>query len=215
MKHSRIATFAIALALLGATAPVRAQDNSPLSSVRVTIKTNDSPVRRTLEGIFQQAGIANYIIESGVAGFVTVNLTDQPFESALKLVMRANTVPLTYTRESGVWIVKPRLAPAAPLTEAPTAPEPESPSNAPRYERIALTHVDPADLQTVLGGILTIQNFTRQRNSQGFSPGQGLNNNGRSGFGQGNQLGPGQNGLGLGRTGNSPGQNGAGSGILR
>jgi len=46
------------------------------------------------------------VIENSVAGFVTMKLEDQPFENSLKLVMRAATVPLTYTKENNVWIVK-------------------------------------------------------------------------------------------------------------
>ena len=37
-----------------------------------------------------------------------MNLSEQPFENALKLVMRANTIPLTYTKENDVYIVKAR-----------------------------------------------------------------------------------------------------------
>ena len=58
--------------------------------------------------IFKQAGIKSYVIENSVSGFISMNLTDQPFENALKLIMRANTIPLTYTKENDVYIVKSR-----------------------------------------------------------------------------------------------------------
>jgi phosphoribosylpyrophosphate synthetase len=55
-----------------------------------------------------------------------MNLSEQPFENALKLVMRANTIPLTYTRENDVYIVKQRI-----VTENKPAPIPELSTNKP------------------------------------------------------------------------------------
>ena len=105
MKFSTIATIALSLVLTAAPRSVLAQD---VAATPVTITAQDAPVRSTLEAFFKQAGIKNYILENGVAGFVTLNLVDQPMESALKLVLRANSIPLTYSKENGVWIVKPR-----------------------------------------------------------------------------------------------------------
>ena len=73
-------------------------------SQNISVDLKDSPVRTTLEMMFKQAGIKNYVIENSVAGFVTMKLEDQPFENSLKLVMRAATIPLTYTKENDVWI---------------------------------------------------------------------------------------------------------------
>lgn len=103
----------------------------------------DAPVRSTIEAIFKQAGIKNYVIDNGVAGFVTLKITEQPLESALKRVMRANSLPLTYTVENDVWIVQPRTITLATSLPAPT---PELPTEAPRprYERINLTYLDSA-----------------------------------------------------------------------
>jgi type II secretory pathway component HofQ len=70
------------------------------------MELKDAPVRTSLEMIFKQAGIKNYVIDNSVAGFVTMKLEDQPFENSLKLVMRANTIPLTYLKENDVWIGK-------------------------------------------------------------------------------------------------------------
>ena len=75
----------------------------------ISLDLKDAPIRSTLEMAFKQAGIKNYVIDNSVAGFVTMNLTDQPFENSLKLIMRAATVPLTYTWENDVYIVKARI----------------------------------------------------------------------------------------------------------
>ena len=73
-------------------------------SQNISVDLKDSPVRTTLEMMFKQAGVKNYVIDNSVAGFVTMKLEDQPFENSLKLVMRAATIPLTYTKENDVWI---------------------------------------------------------------------------------------------------------------
>ena len=175
MKFSTFATITIAIALAAAPRPALAQLGTPVS-----VELQDAPVRSTIEAIFKQAGIKNYLIDNGVAGFVTLKITDQPLESALKLVMRANSLPLTYTVENDVWIVKPRTVMGALSLPAPT---PELPTEAPRprYERINLTYLDPADLQGILGNITLIRQFTRQLGSQGASSGNGLMGTGRTG----------------------------------
>jgi len=127
-------------------------------SQNISVDLKDSPVRTTLEMMFKQAGIKNYVIENSVAGFVIMKLEDQPFENSLKLVMRAATVPLTYTKENDVWIVKSRR-----ITEFKnTSPEikEEKVSNV-SFQVIRLNHIDPFDLQSVFGQILFINQGTR------------------------------------------------------
>lgn len=180
MKIGTIATIAIALSLGITSPPARAQENLKAS---VSLSLQDAPVRRTVEAIFKQAGIKNYVIDNEVAGFVTLTLTEQPLESALKLVMRASSLPLTYTVENGVWIVKPRhIAP-------PTAPAPPeifataAPASGPHYERINLTYLDPADLDKILGGIVYVRQFTRQGGTGSAGTGAMRGNGGTLGFG--------------------------------
>jgi type II secretory pathway component HofQ len=101
--------------------------------------------------------VKNYIIESNVSGFVTMNLTEQPFENSLKLIMRANTNPLSYIKENDVWIVKTRQ-----ITENKPAPVIEVVKNKSQsFEKIPLNHIDPFDLIYVLGYIIDINQFTR------------------------------------------------------
>lgn len=180
MKIGTIATIAIAFSLGLTSTPVRAQESLKAS---VSLSLQDAPVRRTIETIFKQAGIKNYVIDNEVAGVVTLTLTDQPLESALKLVMRASSLPLTYTVENGVWIVKPRRitpptpAPAEPLLA--TAPAPSGP----HYERINLTYLDPADLEKLLGGLVYIRQFTRQGGTGSAGVGAMRGNGGVIGLG--------------------------------
>jgi type II secretory pathway component HofQ len=129
----------------------------PAYSQTITLDLKDAPVRTTLEMMFKQAGVKNYIIESNVSGFVTMNLTEQPFENSLKLIMRANTNPLSYIKENDVWIVKTRQ-----ITENKPAPVIEVVKNKSQsFEKIPLNHIDPFDLIYVLGYIIDINQFTR------------------------------------------------------
>ena len=148
---------------------------SPVFAQNISVDLKDAPVRTTLEMMFKQAGIKNYVIENSVAGFVTMKLEDQSFENSLKLVMRAATVPLTYTKENDVWIVKQRI-----ITEFKPTPTPDISLEKPNtvaFEVIHLNHIDPFDLMSVLGNILFVNQFQR---FQG-----GMNGSGMGGFGGG------------------------------
>ena len=124
----------------------------------ITMELKDAPVRTSLEMIFKQAGIKSYVIDNSVYGFVSMNLTDQPFENSLKLVMRANTVPLTYTKENDVYIVKTRVSTEyKQSTPKITIEQPKGIV----FEKIYLNHIDPFDLQAVFGNILFINQFSR------------------------------------------------------
>lgn len=171
----------------------------------ITLDLKDAPIRTTLEMAFKQAGINNFVIDNNVAGFVTMTITDQPFENALKLIMRAATEPLTYTKENNVYIVKVRVATPAPQSAVPDlAPVT---INSLTWERIPLVYIDPFDLQVVLGPILNISQFSR------FSGG-GMGNGGfGGGFGSAGGLGGGSmGGFGGAGLGNSNGMGGGAMG---
>jgi hypothetical protein len=181
----------------------------------ITMELRDAPVRSSLEMVFKQAGIKSYVIDNSVYGFVSMNLTDQPFENALKLIMRANTVPLTYTKENDVFIVKQRIVSPTPQTGGPD-PISEVKNNV-SWERISLTYIDPFDLQSVLGNILFINQFGRfTGNGSGMGNFDGGTNNsafgGNGGFGgqSGNGMGGGAMGGFGGMMGNQGGMMGNG-----
>jgi len=175
---------------------------SPVFAQNISVDLKDAPVRTTLEMMFKQAGIKNYVIDNSVAGFVTMKLEDQPFENSLKLVMRAATVPLTYTKENDVWIVKQRI-----VTEFKPSSTPDISLEKPNsiaFEVIHLNHIDPFDLMSVLGNILFVNQFQR---FQG-----GMNGNIGGGFGSSGGLGGGSMG-GFGGAGMGGG-NGMGGGAM-
>ena len=150
--------------------------NASFAQSNITLELKDAPVRTTLEMMFKQAGIKNYVIENSVAGFVTMKLEDQPFENSLKIVMRAATVPLTYIKENDVWIVKQRVS-SPPIFNSPDITQ-ELPKNN-SFQVIHLNHIDPFDLMSVLGNILFVNQFNRQTggmNGQFSNMGMGGNN---------------------------------------
>jgi uncharacterized membrane protein YgcG len=163
------------------------------------MELKDAPVRTSLEMIFKQAGIKSYVIENSVSGVISMNLSEQPFENALKLVMRANTIPLTYTKENDVYIVKSRKIVIGPN------PEPNFDSLIPYTRQNSITwniirtnYIDPFDLQAVLGNILFINQFSRYTGG-----GNGMGGGAMGGFGgmMGSQGGfSGNGGFGGGRN---------------
>jgi hypothetical protein len=183
------------LFLLGVPKAGYSQQDSSVPNI--SIELNDSPIRTSLEMLFKQANIQNYVIDNNVAGFVSLRITDQPFELALKLVMRGASEPLTYIKENGVYIVKLRQ-----ITQAPSNPAPDftlfQPTSNVIWERIPLTFIDPIDLMSVLGPILNISQFSRYTGggmgNGGFSGGMG----GRGGLGGGSMGGFGGAGMGNG-----------------
>ena len=190
----------------------------------ITMELRDAPVRTSLEMIFKQAGIKSYVIENSVYGAISMNLSEQPFENALKLVMRANTIPLTYTKENDVYIVKSRKIVIGPN------PDPDFDAglllahkyNSISWQVIKLNHIDPFDLQAVLGNILFINQFGRFTGNGsgmgGFGNGAGnssFGGNGGFGLGTGNGMGGGaMGGFGgmMGSQGGFSGNGGFGGG---
>jgi hypothetical protein len=175
---------------------------SPVLAQNISVDLKDAPVRTTLEMMFKQAGIKNYVIENSVAGFVTMKLEDQPFENSLKLVMRSATVPLTYTKENDVWIVKQRRI-TIDANPDPNYNSDPLPVNSNSFQVIKLNYIDPFDLMSVLGNILFVNQFQR---FQGGMNGSGMGNfgggSGTSSFGGSGGGGMGNgNGMGGGAMG--------------
>src|SRR5215217_6577368 len=63
----------------------------------ITLDLRDAPVRQALEQLFNNAKV-DFSIANEVQGFVTLKITDQPFENALRLILRSSSIPLTFVR---------------------------------------------------------------------------------------------------------------------
>lgn len=180
------------------------QDRNPNS---ITLDLKDAPIRTVIEMAFKQAGITNYVIDNNVAGFVTMTITEQPFENALKLIMRAATTPLTYIKENNVYIVKPRQITQSNPTPAPDLTQEVSTRNNVSFERIPLIFIDPIDLMGAFGNITFIRQFNRAGGGGGGMGG------GMGGMGGGmGGMGGGMGGMGGGMGGMGGGMGGMGGG---
>ena len=191
MNVTRILAIGLGLVGVVAVAPTTAYAQQERNPNSITLDLKDAPIRTTLEMAFKQAGITNYVIDNNVAGFVTMTITDQPFENALKLIMRAATVPLTYIKENNVYIVKPRQVSLNTSPATPDISQETTVANNVSFERIPLTFIDPVDLMGAFGNILIIQQFMR---GGGGGMGGGMMGGGMGG------MGGGMGGLGGGRN---------------
>ena len=188
MNVTRILAIGIGLVGVVAVAPTTAYAQQERNPNSITLDLKDAPIRTTLEMAFKQAGITNYVIDNNVAGFVTMTITDQPFENALKLIMRAATVPLTYIKENNVYIVKPRQISQNTSPATPDISQEAPATNNVSFERIPLTFIDPMDLMGAFGNILMIQQFMRGGGGMGMGGmggGMGGMGGGMGGFGGG------------------------------
>ena len=183
----------------------------------VSLDLRDAPIRTCLEMAFKQANINNFVIDNNVAGFVTLTITDQPFELALKLIMRGATTPLTYIKENNIYIVKPRTISLVPQTAGPD-PIPETSSNNVSFEIIPLVYIDPADLLGAFGNILFINQGRRQMGGMNGNMGGGFNNSAGNSFlggggSFGGNMGMGTGGGGMGNAGGMMGGMGSMGGM--
>jgi hypothetical protein len=209
MNVTRILAIGLGLVGVVAVAPTTAYAQQERNPNSITLDLKDAPIRTTLEMAFKQAGITNYVIDNNVAGFVTMTITDQPFENALKLIMRAATVPLTYIKENNVYIVKPRQISQNTSPATPDISQEAPATNNVSFERIPLTFIDPMDLMGAFGNILMIQQFMR-----GGGGGMGGMGGGMGGMGGGmGGMGGGMGGMGGGMGGMGGGMGGMGGGM--
>jgi type II secretory pathway component GspD/PulD (secretin) len=228
MMKIRNGVLAAAIGLLGlvplaayaqTTSPGSTSSPAAKSSLPpVTLDVKDAPLRQVLEQLFNTAKV-DYSIDNSVTGYVTLRVTEQPFDNALRLVLRSSPVPLSYTVDSGVYIVKPRPVETYTRQAAPQVTAGDMSRKYQNYEVIQLTYIDPADLAQVLG-LTYIPTFSRQSgrsgggvnnasrgNSYGGN-GSGFLSNGFSGgysdYGNGNSIFGTSNGYGN----NTPGASG-------
>jgi len=194
-----VLAVACAAAVVGAPSAAHAQQ--PQNLPPVTLDLRDAPIRSALEQLFSSAKV-DYTLDNNVQGFVTMKVTEVPFETALKLIMRSASIPLTYTKENNIFIIRPRAvttgAPGAGGLEAPpVVPDPGGAGSRQGVypDQITLTYADPYDLQSLFG-ITILQ--TGQRQAAGGMGGMGMGGMGMGGMGMG---GMGMGGMGMGGMG--------------
>lgn len=144
-----------------------AQNSFFSTAKNVSINYNDAPIRTVLEQMLKQSEIKNYVISNDVEGFVTLKLEDYSFENALKIVMRANKVPLLYKIENNILIIEKRKE--SILFENKKTDVIQNEQNDTSWYIISLKYIDPLDLQLALGRILNNNQFSRYKNNGNFN----------------------------------------------
>jgi type II secretory pathway component HofQ len=84
----------------------------------ITLTVNQAPIRTVLRLLFRR-GNQDYVFGPRVEGVVTASLHHVPFDTALDQILAANSVRLTKTMNSGVYIIKgtqPAYAPRRQFT---------------------------------------------------------------------------------------------------
>ncbi len=206
MKYAGMITGAAVAGIVLLAQPAAQAQRNP-DDARITVDYRDADIRTALKQLFDTAGV-DYSLDPAVQGYITLKLTDQPFNIALRSILRSSQTPLTYSVENRIYTVRPR-----PITDpsAVTAPPPPTNPNENareylKFEQIPLQYADPLDLASVLGiQILpTNQRGGQQGGGGGFGGGGG-------GFGGGGGLGGG-GGFGGGGFGGGGGLGGGGFG---
>lgn len=91
------------------------------SRMQVSINAKNAPVQIVMERMFRDAK-AEYIMDNGVAGNVTLRVANQPFETALALLLRASSSPLTYSRDGNVYVIHSARRTAPSVAASGNAP---------------------------------------------------------------------------------------------
>ena len=147
----------------------------------ISVDFKDTPIRSAIESIFKNSGIKNYIIDNHVNGNVTLSAKNKSVESVLALILSASRIPLIYTKEGGVWIVKPLPQPTTVLpTPSETTDRPVS-----KWTTIPVRYRTVSELAPLLGGIATMGKplpELKMMPNPNYSPNQP---NQRTGFGGG------------------------------
>ena len=165
----------------------KADDKAPAPVEQtVSLDLRNTPIREALEKLFRQTK-SDFSMDNAVQGYVTLKITDQPLETALRMLLRSAPMPLTYSKDAGVYIVKPRriaqsAEASAPSLQGASRANSAGPSasaliadqdgnrllavtsgsyGGQQIETISLTYLDPADVADLLT-ITQVPSFTRQ-----------------------------------------------------
>jgi hypothetical protein len=72
---------------------------------KISMDVRNAPLRRALTKLFYSSGV-DFVLEGNIpTGVVTAKIKNQPFETALRLVLDASDTPLTYQRTGKVFLI--------------------------------------------------------------------------------------------------------------
>jgi type II secretory pathway component HofQ len=88
--------------------PAKTFKGQPLDERRVSLDIQNAPLREVLTAYFDAFDV-DFIMAPEVQGTVTMAGENLPFDQALRQLMRAASISVTYTREGRRFLVRTRL----------------------------------------------------------------------------------------------------------
>lgn len=167
-----IAGMALAAALAVVPNSLIAQDQGDVRNKNIaSVQFEQADIRDALKVLFREVG-SNYSVDPEVQGTVTANLTNVPFETALRNLLQQ--VRATYRLEGGIFVIIPRPENNNPVTN-PTIPTAPTTQTNP-IRKIYLRSADPALIAKILGGSSDVGDWPEntslpQQGGGGFSGG--------------------------------------------
>lgn len=205
------ASLALALTFVGTAGLSPAQQNNDPRTAVVSVNLDTAQVRDALKVLFKNVK-AQYTVAPDVTGEVTVQLSDVPFETALRAIL--NQVDATWAVDGGIYTIVKKQAPVGPdsteivptnsvyLTPIPIRLKAMDPALLLQFLQARDTIVGPPELSSFVGG-----------GGGGFGGGGVGSAGGGGGFGGGGVGGGGIGGGGFGGGGvGSSGSGGFGGG---
>jgi hypothetical protein len=160
--------------------PVQAQAAPAAGAAKNNISLNlvNQPIQTALRLLFTSAGLNNSI-DAAVQGNVTIDVNDVSFETALNTLLRANTPPLTYDLQNGVYRITVAQPPAPAVTADQTPPATTAPvEEGVHAYRIPIDHYDAYMIAELVAGEDVSSGTNGQQGNQGGRRG---GNNGQNG----------------------------------
>lgn len=212
MKNTTKKLMALALGaglMVGVPAIAMAQGQNPQDQIIQHLDLEQADIRDALKVLFKNVGVS-YTVAPDVQGTVTVNITNQPFETVLANVLKQ--VDATYRVEGGIYDVvkKEQEAPIINQENGVSAPPPPARMN---YIRIRVQHADPIFVYFMIAGRIGLGTSPEISAFQGIGGGGGFGGGGSGGFGGGGSGGFGGGGSGGGFGGSGGGGSFGGGGF--
>jgi len=129
------ATLTLPAAQAKPTAPVKHAPSSAVALPHMSLQAAPPPHDNSTQinfatqgdvtngvGMLFQGSHRSYVIEPGVSGSVKLDLHAVPFDKALSTLVGANSEPLTWTIEDGIYHIRPRAATSSAKEAQASAP---------------------------------------------------------------------------------------------
>jgi hypothetical protein len=85
----------------------RPKDNQSVEEQRVSMTVQNTPTRDVLANFFEVFNI-DFILSTRIQGLSNISFKNEPFDTALRKLLHTGSVPMTYTKEGKLYLIRPR-----------------------------------------------------------------------------------------------------------